>query len=163
MEIKSQKRNNTVLRRLRYALKISDEKMIEVFSKVGYEIRPFLLRAYLHKESHEGFVECPDEALAAFLDGLILERRGAPREGASKNCAKEESLSNNLILKKLKIALKLREQDMLQIMEMAEKPVSKSQISALFRRKGQRNYRPCGNQFLRNFITGLTYRLRGKS
>ena len=159
--MKSLHRNNTVLRRLRYALKISDKAMIEIFTKAEFDLKPFLLRAYLHKEDHEGFVECPDEVLEAFLDGLIADRRGKRETKAGEKERSKEPLTNNVILRKIKIALELQEKDMLEMMQMIKRPVSKGELSALFRRKTQRNFRPCGNQFLRNFLSGLTLRLRG--
>ncbi|MDB4989500.1 MAG: hypothetical protein JWN04_4678, partial [Myxococcaceae bacterium] len=64
-------------------------------------------------------------------------------------------LSNNRILRALKIALELKDVDMLAIMELASTPITKTELSALFRREDHRNYQPCGNQFLRNFLKGL--------
>ncbi len=159
--MKSLHRNNTVLRRLRYALKISEKALVGVFAKADFEIRPFLLRAYLHKEDHEGFVECPDEVIEAFLDGLIVDRRGKREPKPGEKPPPKEKLTNNVILRKIRIALELKESDMLEMMKMVKRPVSRSELSALFRKTTQRNFRPCGNQFLRYFLTGLTKRLRG--
>ena len=135
--------------------------MIGIFALADFELRPFLLRAYLHKEDHEGFVECPDEVMEAFLDGLIIDRRGKREKKPGEKEKPKEQLTNNVILRKIKIALELRDTDMIEMMKLIKRPVSKGELSALFRRKTQRNFRPCGNQFLRNFLSGLTQRLRG--
>ena len=70
-------------------------------------------------------------------------------------------MTNNAILKKIRIALELKEEDMLAILKLADVNISKSELSALFRREGQKNYKACGDQFLRNFLQGLTIRYRG--
>ena len=69
-------------------------------------------------------------------------------------------LTNNGILKKLRIALKFREDEMLSTLKLAGMSLSKSELSALFRKEGQRHYKECGDQILRNFLKGLTTRLR---
>jgi uncharacterized protein YehS (DUF1456 family) len=68
--------------------------------------------------------------------------------------------SNNTILKKLRIALELKEDDMLGILKLSDVAVSKAELSAFFRKEGQKNYKECGDQFLRNFLKGLTLRYR---
>jgi len=110
----------------------------------------------LKKEGDEGFIDCSDAVLAAFLDGLIIKRRGK-RENLppSPSFGPEFHLSNNDILKKLRIALELKEDDVMAIMKKAKANVTRSELSALFRQKDHKNFKPCGDQFLRNFIAGL--------
>jgi len=153
--------NNDILRRFRYALDISDGSMIEIFRLAGHEIDKSGLNDLLKKEDAEGYAACSDAVMEAFLDGLIVMKRG-PREGAPEQSEKPEvRLNNNMILKKMRIALELNEDDMLALMKQAGVNVSKAELSALFRRKGHKNYKECGDQFLRNFIGGLTLRHRG--
>ncbi|MDD5404786.1 MAG: DUF1456 family protein, partial [Sulfuricella sp.] len=64
-------------------------------------------------------------------------------------------------LKKLRVAFELKEEDMHKVLELAGFGVSKPELSALFRQKGHKNYRACGDQLLRNFLKGLVIRLRG--
>ena len=97
--------------------------------------------------------------LARLLDGLIVHLRGA-REGAPPR-APEKRLTNNLVLKKLRVAFELRDVDLHAIFEAAGHPVSKPELTALFRQPGHANYRPCGDQLLRYFLRGLTLRVRG--
>ena len=160
---------NDVIRRIRFALDLNDQTVLEIFELAGKKVGAGELMAYFRKEDEDGFIECPQSLFTAFLDGLILKNRG-PREekpGASASAAKlaslqkPEKLTNNQILKKLRIALELQEDDMLNVFEKGEFPVSKAELSALFRKEGHRNYKPCGDQGLKKFLNGLTAKYRG--
>ena len=153
--------NNDVLRSIRYALDLSDAKVVELIKLAGHEIEKSDVINLLKKEDEEGYTECGDDVAGAFLDGLIIDKRGKvePKEGAVKK--PESHLTNNAILKKLRVAFELKDEDMHQVMELAGFRVSKPELNALFRAKGNKNYRPCGDQFLRNFLKGLVLRLRG--
>jgi uncharacterized protein YehS (DUF1456 family) len=148
--------NNDLLRRLRYALNLDGETIAELCTLGGHEIRPTDVLKLLKKEVENGFAVCDDTMMDSFLDGLIIFRRGAhdPKPGSVKTA--DMSLNNNLILRKLRIALKLNDEAMLAILGKAGVRVSKAELSALFRAEGHRNYKPCGDQLLRNFIRGLT-------
>ncbi len=152
--------NNDVLRSVRYALDLSDGKVVELIKLAGRDMEPSDVAGFLKKEDEAGFAECGDDVLTAFLDGLITHRRGKmePRPGQDKK--PETRLSNNAILKKLRVAFELKEEDMLKVLELAGFRVSTPELSALFRAKGHKNYRVCGDQFLRNFLKGLAIRLR---
>lgn len=148
--------NNDLLRRLRYVLNLNGETIAGLCTMGGHEIRPLDVLKLLKKETEAGFVACNDRVMGSFLDGLILSRRGAhdPKPGAA--LAPETALNNNLILRKLRIALELNDEGMLAILARAGVQLSKSELSAMFRAKGHRNFKPCGDQMLRNFIRGLT-------
>ncbi len=153
--------NNDVLRRLRYALEIKDATMIEIFNLSKHKIGRSDLTGLLKKEEDEGYVNCSDRVMELFLDGLIIYKRGK-RDEVPGNVEKQDlPLTNNNILKKLRIALKFREDDMLGILKLAGMNISKSELSALFRKEGQRHFKECGDQILRNFLKGLTVRYRG--
>jgi len=147
---------NDLLRRLRYALNLNGETIAELCTLGGHEIRAIDVLKLLKKEEEPGFVVCEDAVMGAFLDGLIISRRGAhdPKPGSAKTTVM--ALNNNLILRKIRIALELNDEAMLAILEKAGVQLSKSELSAMFRAEGHRNYKPCGDQFLRNFIRGLT-------
>jgi uncharacterized protein YehS (DUF1456 family) len=156
--------NNDVLRNVRYMLDLADIKVVDILKLARHDaaspdISKDEVTAFLKKEDDAGFAECGDEVLSRFLDGLIIFKRGA-RENQPAAASSESRLNNNLILKKLRVAFELKEEDMHAIMEAAEFQVSKPELSALFRKEGQKNYRPCGDQFLRNFLKGLTVRMR---
>lgn len=152
--------NNDVLRRLRYALDLSNPTVIEAFRLSGRDVAPSELCSLLKKEGEEGYLECSAFILEDFLDGLIALKRGtrggAPRlppEGGGH-------LSNNDILKKIRIVLALKESQMLAVFRLAGFSTSKSELTALFRTKGHENFKLCGDQLLRNFLKGLTLTYR---
>lgn len=152
---------NDILRRIRYALQLNDKKMLEIFASVDNAIDEKYLHSIMAKEGEENFVFCRDSLLSLFLDGLINEKRGK-KEGSSPVILPAKAvLQNNDILRKLRIALNFKEEDMLAALDSAEFPVSKSELSALFRKKDHRNYKVCGDQLLRNFLNGITKRYRG--
>lgn len=152
--------NNDILRRVRYALNINDSSMIEIFKQADYHMALPELVSLLKKDDEQGFMECSDKIMEYFLNGLIYSRRGKIESKQGQDKKTNSTLSNNTILKKLRIAMELREEDMLEIMEIADMKVSKSELTALFRKEGHKNYKDCGDQFLRNFIKGLTIRYR---
>jgi uncharacterized protein YehS (DUF1456 family) len=154
--------NNDIFRRLRYAIDLSNKAVIEIFTLSGQELTQSEVMALLKKEDEDGYLECSDQSLEAFLDGLITYKRGK-REGGPAQAKKASHLSNNEILKKIRIALELKEDEMLALFKLAGFPVSKSELSALFRAKGQENYKECKDQLLRNFLKGLTIRNRDAS
>ncbi len=153
--------NNDILRRLRYALNITDLRLIELFKLVGRDIAKSELEGIFLKEGEPGYLPCGDELLGLLLDALVLDRRGA-REGSGARPGPRpgERLSNNDVLKRIRIALGLKDVDMIEIMRRAGASVSKSELNALFRARDQQNFRPCGDQFLRSFLVGLTARYR---
>lgn len=152
--------NNDILRQLRYALNINDSTMIEIFKLAGHEIEQSSVTGLLKKEDEEGFALCGDDVLRYFLDGLILHKRGRKEMRLGETRKSDSRLTNNAILKKLRIALELKEDDMLGILKLANVDISKSELTALFRKEGHKNYKECGDQFLRKFLKGLSIRYR---
>lgn len=152
--------NNDILRRLRFALKLNDEKIIEIFKLVNVDIPHYHLSNIMRKEDDDGFVLCQNDVLVSFLDGLIIQNRGKQPGREPEPWPRGKELANNEILRKIRIALQFKDQDIIEIMTLADFRVSKSELSALFRSPGHRNYKECGNQFLRNFLNGLTLKNR---
>jgi uncharacterized protein YehS (DUF1456 family) len=152
--------NNDVFRRLRYAININNQTVIEIFKMSGLKMGQSDITALVKKEDEEVYLECSDEVLESFLDGLIAHKRGK-REGEADQAKKRAAhLSNNDILKKIRIALELKEDEMLAVFKLAQFPTSKSELTALFRSRDHENYKECGDQLLRNFLKGLTLRNR---
>ena len=144
--------NNDILRRMRYALNMNNAGIIHVLALGGRAMTEGDLDLLLKKDEDPGFVDCPDLLLEAFLDGLIIARRG-PRPGGPEPA---EVLNNNLILRKIRIALELKDTDIVRILKAGGMEISKSELSALFRKPGHRNFKPCRDQLLRRFLTGLS-------
>lgn len=148
--------NNDTLRRLRYSLNLRDPQLERIFSLSGRPLERLTIEGYMKREGEKDWTECPDEIMADFLDGLILWFRGPkPGSDSASNPPITTRLSNNDILKKLRIALELKEEDLIKVMDRSGMTVSPSELNALFRKKDHRNYKSCGDQFLRNFLTGL--------
>jgi uncharacterized protein YehS (DUF1456 family) len=148
---------NDILRRLRYTFDFNDDKMLELFESAGYISSRAEISDWLKKEDDPDFQQMEDVHLATFLNGLINELRGK-RDGPQP--APETKLNNNIIFRKIKIALNLRDEDILDVFQLADLKVSKHEVSALFRNPKQKQYRPCKDQFLRNFLHGLQLKYR---
>jgi len=149
--------NNDVLRRIRYVFDFGDSKMIAIFGKADHEVTRGQVSDWLKKDDDPAYQECSDTQLAIFLNGLINDKRGK-REGAQPE--PEKQLNNNIIFMKLKIALNLKAEDVLGILELAEFRLSKHELSAFFRKPGHKHYRECKDQILRNFLQGMQLKYR---
>ena len=151
--------NNDTLRRIRYALDLPDATIVEICKLGGHDLEKSSIAALLKKEEEEGYLACSDLVMGSFLDGLIIHKRG-PKENKVDQEDAASPITNNIILKKLRIALELKEDALLEILELANAGITKAKLSALFRKEGHKNYKECGNQFLRSFLKGLTIRFR---
>ena len=155
--------HNDVLRRLRYALRLSDASIINLFGLVDYAVEPEYVHAIVKKESDQGFIECSDKTISLFLDGLIIKQRGKQQDREIVVLKKPEKITNNDILRKIKIAMNYRDTDIIDLLKSVDCVVSKTELSALLRGVGHRNYRQCGDQFLRNFLQGMVKKYRQDS
>lgn len=151
--------NNDILRRIRYTFDFSDTKMIALFAAAELNVTREVVCDWLKPEEDDSHKSCLDVELATFLNGLINDRRGR-REGVQPE--PEERLTNNIILKKLKIALDLQAGDVLDLMKLVDFRFSKHELSAFFRRPDHKHYRVCQDQVLRNFLQGVQHNLRGE-
>jgi len=157
---KMKSHNNDILIRLRYALNITDLKLVELFALAERPLSVEVLRQLFLREEDEGFKECDGATLSAFLQGLVVSRRGRKDSAAGTTPPWTGNPGNNEVLKALRIALELRDDDIGAILKLAGFDASKAEIGALFRNKNHENYRLCGDQFLRNFLAGLTKKYR---
>jgi len=141
--------NNDVIRRFRYALNISDATMVNIFKMAECKIERTELGNLLKKEGEPGYAICSTDLLERFFDGLILYNRGAQEEKSSEReapsprsgsagkygtnsdsagkygehirvSAAPDSLDNNLILKKIRIALDLKQEEMMEIFRLGD-------------------------------------------
>lgn len=124
--------HNDVLRSLRYMLDISDAKLAEITRINGFDVSDADIASYLKKDEEEGFVRCPDEVIAHFLDGLVVFKRG--RDESRPPLPVELPVTNNIILKKLRVAFELKEDDLHAILKAADFSVSKPELSGIIRR-----------------------------
>jgi uncharacterized protein YehS (DUF1456 family) len=149
--------NNDCLRRIRYILDFDDSKMIAICGLGNLTTDRREISAWLKQDDDPDFETCSDASFAAFLNGLIVALRGA-KGGEPPRV--ETRLNNNMIFMKLKIALSLQGDEILQILESAGQEISKHELSAFFRRPDHKHYRECKDQVLRNFLTGLRISFR---
>ncbi len=174
--------NNDILIRLRYALDIRDIDMVEIFRLGGIEVTKdevlkilTISKGPYHDEAeydgdidnNEENIYCDNSMLDTFLNGFIIFKRGKLNSKPVQTkgpvlSLKDNGSVNNVMLKKLKIALSLKSEDIIDILEKAGVFITKGELSALLRKKGHRNYKECGDRYARNFLKGLTIKYRKK-
>ncbi|MBF8984640.1 DUF1456 family protein [Lutibacter sp. B2] len=164
--------NNEILIRLRDALDIKNTDMVEIFKLGGIELTSEEVSMMLieskdsdHNEDQDieekkENLECNNDSLESFLNGFIIFKRGEPDSipGKSKKpplAIKNSKSVNNVMLKKLKIALSLTAEDMLDIFEEAGTFVTKGELSPLFRKEGHTHYKYCSDNFAIKFLNGV--------
>lgn len=150
--------NNDILRSIRYMLNIDDSVVAGIIRSTGYPIDDTSVAALLKREDDSGYRPCDDRVMARFLNGLVVFKRGV-KPGAEPQPVDFE-ITNNVVLKKLRVAFELQDGDMHEILASVGFDMSKPELNALFRKADHKNYRPCGDQLLRNFLAGLTMRVR---
>jgi len=149
--------NNDILRRIRYVFDFNDDKMIALFAAADCTVTRAQVSNWMKPEDDSDFEKLSDVMLATYLNGLINDKRGK-REGAQP--VPEKDLSNNAIFMKLKIALNLQAEDILEIMDLSDFRMSKHELSAFFRKPGHKHHRECKDQILRIFLKGLQQQYR---
>lgn len=149
--------NNDIIRRLRYTFDYNDDKMIELFGLGKIEATRAQVSDWLKKDE-EVQVKLKDVELAGFLNGLIVHNRGK-KEGVEM--VNETQLNNNIVFRKLRIAMNFKDTDIIKVYDEVGMIISKHELSAIFRKPSQRQYKACLDQFLRNFLMGLQLRERG--
>ena len=153
--------NNDILIRIRYALNLKDGQMVKIFKLGGVEVTEEF--GFQDADSNET-LPCNNKMLDAFLNGLITFKRG-PQEKKSGQPENPVSITrrnniNNIVLKKLKIALSLTSEEVIDILGLAGVKISKGELSAVLRKEGHKNYKECGDRYLRNFLKGLAIQYR---
>lgn len=151
--------NNDIFRRIRYTFDFTELKIIEIFELADVQVTRSQVCDWLKKEDDPESLVLYDKQMAIFLNGLIIEKRGK-KEGTPS--VPEKKLNNNIIFRKLKIALNLRDDDILKMLDRAGKQVSKHELSAFFRNPKQSQYRVCKDQILRNFLHGMQMKYHGR-
>ena len=148
---------NDILSRLCHMFNYSDAEMVAVFAAADHEVAQEQVRRWLSKEGDPLYEKLGDMDLAVFLDGLIIHRRGR-RPGPQP--VPEKRLDNNLIAKKLKIALDLQGEDMIRLLSLVDFQLSNHELSAFFRKPGHKHFRELNDQILRYFLRGLQMEYR---
>ena len=146
-------KTNDILYKISKALTLAQEEILEIYRLEGYEMSPEHLEALLKKRVDKEFELCSYEELGVFLDGLVTLKRGpSPKR---PNDDEAVPLTNNLILKKLRIALELKEPEMEIIFGLGEVTLSKQELKSLFRKEEHKNFKACSDELLDAFLDGL--------
>jgi uncharacterized protein YehS (DUF1456 family) len=145
--------HNDVLRSLRHLLNVSDAVLVDIFRLGNREVSRAEVVAFLKAEDEEGYQPCSDKAMAHFLNGLVTYKRG--KQEGRPPAPVEVPVTNNTVLKKIRVAFELTDDDIIGFLARNGLRVSKTELGAFFRRPDHRNYRECGDQFLRNVLKGL--------
>ncbi|KAF0817550.1 hypothetical protein KIS4809_3603 [Bacillus sp. ZZV12-4809] len=162
--------NNDILIRLRYALEIKNSEMAEIFKLGGEDVSvPEVVRILKksdEEEESDSQLTLTNRMLNSFLNGFIIYKRGKQEPKPGQANSPDPSIENynninNILLKKVKIALSLTTEDMLDIFKKAGLNVSKGELGAFLRKEGHKNYKVCLDNFARNFLKGLTIKYRG--
>lgn len=149
--------SNDILRSVRYILKSNNNDLVRILALAEVETTPANIASWITKEDEEGFVRCPDIILSSFLNGLIYDKRG--KDESAPVLSPERRVNNNIVLKKLRIAFSLKSDDVMAIMTEQKFRVSMPEITAMMRAPDHKNFRECGDQFMRYFLRGLTHRV----
>ena len=144
---------NDILFKIKTALSLDEEMIIKAYALVEYEMSQDRLINILKKHQDKGYEEATYEELGLFLDGLVLLKRGV--NANPKNEEETIELTNNLILKKLRVALELKEAELVILFALASVTITKRQIGSLFRKEGGKNFKPCSDELLLSFLEGL--------
>ena len=148
--------NNDFLRRLRYALNLRDSVTVQIFKKGGINLTKEDVVNYLKKDIDEGFKKLSNNDLISFLDGLITYKRGEQKDASPAPKIKiTKNNLNNILLRKLRIALAFKSYDMIEIFKLGGVEISEGELSALFRSQEHKNYKECGDKYIRVFLKGL--------
>ncbi|MGC0905710.1 DUF1456 family protein [Pantoea agglomerans] len=153
--------NNDILRSVRYMLNLSDAKMVEIFALAQCDVPLADIQAWLKKDDDAAFRPCPDVLMGYFLNGLIFYRRGKSEDAPAPSI--ERKMTNNIFMRKLRIAFDLKTTDIPDVLKRVNFTVSQAEIGAIFRKPDHKNYRECGDQILRNFLKGLAMIQRPKN
>jgi uncharacterized protein YehS (DUF1456 family) len=145
---------NDVLRSLRYILRVTDARLVEITELGGYLATREEIVSYLENEDSPDYQPCPDELLAHFLNGMVIFKRG--KDDSRPSPPVELPTSNNSVLKKIRVAFELKDTDLIALIEKSGVvKITKGELGSFFRSRDHRNYRECGDQYLRNLLKAL--------
>lgn len=148
--------HNHIIKQVRDAFTLDEATLLEIFQLSDPEVTPEDVADILKDETEPGFVLCSDAGMELFLDGLITYKRGPSKTKRESKPAVE--MSNNMILKKLRIALNLKDDDMLALFKSAGITLSKSELTPFFRQEGKPNYKRCSDKMLKGFLKAIALR-----
>ncbi|KHA61167.1 hypothetical protein NL53_05845 [Vibrio variabilis] len=152
--------NNEILRRIQHSLNLKPAQIVKAFDQVDSPITPNQVNDWLKADSDKSATKMKDKELALFLNGFINLKRGK-KEGEQPK--PEQKLTNNMIFMKLRIALNMKAEDVLDVLELMGVSLSKYEVGAYFRKPNNKNYKACDDQLLCDFLHGVQFTNRPDS
>ncbi|OLQ89947.1 hypothetical protein BIY21_14405 [Vibrio ponticus] len=152
--------NNEILRRIQHALNLKNAQIIKAFEQADVSVAHDQVNNWLKAENEKSFAKMKDKDLAVFLNGFINLKRGK-KEGEQPK--PELQLTNNMIFMKLRIALNMKNEDVLDALELMGISLSKYEIGAFFRKPNNKNYKECSDELLCDFLNGVQFTQRPDS
>lgn len=150
-------KNNTAMIKIQAALGLTPTDIARAFALGGYTVTAEMLAGYMVGfPTEEGYLKCPNRALIAFLDGLIVDRRGPNPKKPNPGAVAETTIDNSDIFKKLRIALDLHEEDIQILLQKSNVILEKNDFSAIFRKKGHKHYKNASDPVLEAFLAGVS-------
>ena len=164
-------KNNDILIGIRDSLDINRPDMVEIFKCGEIEItEEDVLKMLMKPKDDETdingeYIECDYITLESFLNGLIIFKRGKKekKEGQPEKtplAITSGKSVNNVMLKKLKIALSFSSEDILELFELADATLTKGELTCFFRKEGHKHYKRCNDKHANNFLKGLAIKNR---
>lgn len=144
--------NNDILRRVSTILDLTNENICAVFKLGQCQVSAEQLNDFFKEKDDSAYKALLDVELAGFLNGLIIEKRG-PSDGPIRET--EQELTNNIIFNKVKIALALKADEVIAVLESAGLSLGKYELSAFFRNVSNKHFRECSDDVLSTFLKGL--------
>ncbi|MEZ8792467.1 DUF1456 family protein [Vibrio splendidus] len=152
--------NNEILRRIQHALNLKNAQIIKAIEQADVTVAHDQVINWLKEDNDKSCSTMKDKELAVFLNGFINLKRGK-KEGVQPK--PEVALTNNMIFMKLRIALNMKAEDVLDILEVVGISLSKYEIGAYFRKPENKNYKICEDQLLCDFLNGVQFTNRPDS
>ncbi|MCK8073247.1 DUF1456 family protein [Vibrio sp. 1CM23M] len=152
--------NNEILRRIQHALNLKNAQIIKAIEQADVTVAHDQVINWLKDDNDKSCSKMKDKELAVFLNGFINLKRGK-KEGEQPK--PEVALTNNMIFMKLRIALNMKAEDVLDVLEVVGISLSKYEIGAYFRKPENKNYKVCEDQLLCDFLNGVQFTNRPDS
>jgi uncharacterized protein YehS (DUF1456 family) len=159
--------NNDILQLIATTFNLNNDAVIEIFALADFNVTNDQVTSWLKKqeieenqeakESQESLIGLSDPEMSLFLNGFINLKRGK-RDG--EQAKPQDHLNNNMIFQKLRIALNLKTEDILDVFKLVDIDFSKHEISAFFRKPGNKHYKDCRDNTLEKFLLGIQHQLR---
>lgn len=143
---------NEILYKIKKSIDLTNSDIIKAYELENFSMSEERLESLLVRRNDDNFQEATFEEIGIFLDGLVTLKRGPSKQKASNEAVE---LTNNLILKKLRIALELKDPQIEIIFALADVELTKQQLSSLFRKESHKNFKVCSDELLLSFLDGL--------